>query len=100
MTRSLTSSTYVREIRPQIRVSFCDMNLRTGILSRSCHLRKIHAYASVFTVRKFALFPTVPIKYYYEELARYQTQGVTHELAVKTALQMYWQASRLQLGGS
>src|SRR5262245_54090974 len=29
----------------------------------------------------------VPIKRYYEELAQYQMQGVTHELAVKTAFQ-------------
>jgi predicted helicase len=28
-----------------------------------------------------------PIKHYYEELAQYQVQGVTHELAVKTAFQ-------------
>ncbi len=28
-----------------------------------------------------------PIKHYYEELAQYQAQGVTHELAVKTAFQ-------------
>jgi predicted helicase len=28
-----------------------------------------------------------PIRHYYEELAQYQAQGVTHELAVKTAFQ-------------
>ena len=38
------SSTNVLEMCPEIRVSFCDVNFRTGILSRSCHLRKIRAY--------------------------------------------------------
>jgi hypothetical protein len=39
------------------------MNLRTGILSPSPHLSKIRAYAGIFTVRKFALFPSTLLEY-------------------------------------
>src|SRR5215469_13284219 len=53
------SRTYVREMCPQIRVSFCDMNLRTVYLAVSCRFRKIEGYSYMITVRKFALFPTV-----------------------------------------
>jgi hypothetical protein len=55
---SSPSGTYVVEMCPEIRVNSCDMNLRTGILSRSYHIREIRAYSYLFTVRKFALFPT------------------------------------------
>jgi hypothetical protein len=50
------SSTYVREMRPEIHVSFCDMNLWTRILFSSSHLRKVRAYALVVTILDFCLF--------------------------------------------
>lgn len=52
------SRTYVREICPQIRVSFFNVNLRTAYLASSCCFRKTGAYTYIATVRKFALFPT------------------------------------------
>ena len=54
------SSTYVQEISPQIRVSFCDMKLRTLYLAVSFCFRKIGGYSYMITVRKFPLFPIYP----------------------------------------
>jgi hypothetical protein len=49
--------TDVREIRPQIRVIFCDTNLRTVFLASACFVKKIRSLCRMSSVRNFVLFP-------------------------------------------